>query len=111
VFDGKRILSAEAVAEMKRDEIGQKKIAYSPITHDYHYGMSWWLRPAAVGRPVSEFSDPGAFGTTPWIDTERGYGAIILIRSRLATGLRIYETARPLIQAAIDKEDGSAVPK
>jgi CubicO group peptidase (beta-lactamase class C family) len=111
VYDGKRILSAEAVAEMKKDEIGQKKIAYSPITHDYRYGMSWWLRPSAAGRPVTEFSDPGAFGTTPWIDVQRGYGAIILIRSRLAVGLRTYEVARPLIQAAIDKGNGSAVPK
>lgn len=106
VYNGQRLLSEHAVAEMQKDEIGSKKIAYSPVSHDYRYGMSWWLRPTTKGEPCTEFSDPGAFGTTPWIDVERGYGAIILIRQRLATGLRIHEAARPLIQAAIDKVDG-----
>ncbi|HEX2973878.1 MAG TPA: serine hydrolase domain-containing protein [Tepidisphaeraceae bacterium] len=106
LYNGQRFLNEQVVAEMQKDEIGQKPIAYSPVSHEYHYGLSWWLRPAERGKAVTEFSDPGMLGTTPWIDLERGYGAIILIRHRRGTGLRIHEAARPLIQAAIDKVDG-----
>jgi len=76
VFDGKRILSENSVAEMQVDRIPPDvKIGYSPVSMDsigYGYG-EWVLRPD--DRTVTS---PGLFGSIPWVDNDRGYCAFLM---------------------------------
>lgn len=97
-----RLYQPETIAVMQQDFIGSKPIFSSPATDGSHYGLSWWLSPPAPGQPVTEFSDPGAFGTTPWLDIPRNYGAILLINDTGVAARRIWNAARPLINATLD---------
>jgi CubicO group peptidase (beta-lactamase class C family) len=99
-----RVLSAEAIAEMQKDQVGSKKIQLAPVGAAVYrpYGLSWWFTPPEKGKPVTEFSDPGAFGTVPWIDTRRGYGGVLFLKKDLRTGTKIWVAVKPLIRAALD---------
>ena len=48
-------------------------------------------------------SDPGAFGTTPWVDQGLGYAAVLLVRKNLLSGLELWNEIRPLIIEQIQK--------
>jgi len=97
-----RLYQPETIAVMQQDFIGSKPIFSSPAQDGSHYGLSWWLTPPAPGQPVTEISDPGAFGTTPWLDLPRNYGAILLINETGVDGRLLWTAARPLINAALD---------
>lgn len=46
---------------------------------------------------MTEFSDPGAFGATPWIDTKNGYAAFLLIEDTAVKGVTMQAQVTPLI--------------
>ncbi|MCR9104531.1 MAG: beta-lactamase family protein [Gammaproteobacteria bacterium] len=74
-----RVLSPEAVAFMRIDRATPTG---SVDEGGSGYGMGWWIPPPAAGATeASLFIDPGAFGAVAWIDTERGYGALLAVQS------------------------------
>ena len=86
LFAGQRILSAEAVQAMLSDQTGGAIATGVPGGVDTYrgYGMGAWIeRLDGAGQPV-EFSSPGVFGTTPWINVEHGYYGVFLVDSSLA---------------------------
>lgn len=89
-----RVLSANAVAEMEKDQPGpSENVLYTPglsIPPDA-YGLGFWLDPPAYngGAIFTEYSDPGAFGATPWINVKNGYGAFLLIEDTDTKGVSI----------------------
>jgi autotransporter-associated beta strand protein len=86
LFDGQRILSAEAVQVMLSDQTGGAPVASVPSGIDAYrgYGIGNWIeRTSGSGQPV-EFSSPGVFGTTPWINVEHGYYGVFLVDSSLS---------------------------
>jgi CubicO group peptidase (beta-lactamase class C family) len=97
-----RLYQPETIALMQQDFLGSKPIYSSPAPNDWHYGLSWWLSPPAQGQPVTEFSDQGAFGATPWLDVHRNYGAFILINKTTADGSNLWNAARPIINGILD---------
>jgi len=102
-WPGGRIYEPETIAVMREDFIGSKPIFASPApTDDWHYGLSWWLSPPVSGNTVTEVSDQGAFGTTPWLDIERNYGALILINKTTVNGNKIWNAIRPIINGTLD---------
>ena len=81
-FRGTRVLSAQAVATMLADQTAGAALGYAPpaIGTFKGYGIGNWveLRDAEDDRPL-EFSSPGLFGTTPWINPEAGvYGVFVI---------------------------------
>lgn len=75
LFDGQRILSADAVRIMLSDQTGGALATSLPSGIDNYrgYGIGSWIeRTNGAGQPV-EFTSPGVFGTTPWINVEHGY--------------------------------------
>lgn len=43
------------------------------------YGLGLWIDPPDEGKEATIFSDPGAYGSNAWIDTEYGYGVYIML--------------------------------
>ncbi len=82
VYDGTRVLSEAAVAEMLTDQTTGAALGYVPpaLEEFYGYGVGNWveLLDPDDGRPL-EFSSPGAFGTNPWLNPEAGvYGVFVI---------------------------------
>ena len=104
LFNGKQVLSAAAVADLETNEIQGLPEAFTPFpfgqARNYPgYGLGLWISSPSLypGSTGPEFSDPGLYGTIPWIDNGLGYGAIILINQDVPTGLAMWNAARPLI--------------
>lgn len=86
VFAGRRILSAEAVREMLSDQTRGAIASGVPTGIDSYqgYGIGTWIeRIDAAGQAV-EFSSPGVFGTTPWINIAHRYSGVFLVDSSLS---------------------------
>ncbi|WP_169577669.1 serine hydrolase domain-containing protein [Sinimarinibacterium sp. CAU 1509] len=99
-----QVLSPASVAVLKQNQIEGLPILFAPFTMSARsnfdgYTLGFWISDASQypGSPGPEFSDPGLFGTTPWIDDGLGYGAVILIDDRTQTGLDMWAAVRPLI--------------
>jgi CubicO group peptidase (beta-lactamase class C family) len=89
-----QVLSQEALDRMHTDRIGPQ---YGGTTQmGGGYGMGWW-----VDRETGRISDPGAYGSIPWIDLARGYGAYLVIEEDTTTGYELVAQIEDLIDAAI----------
>lgn len=95
------ILSQSALEEMRKDQIGTTQIGYSPYPDGRHYGLGWWIDPSQ-DNAATEFSDAGAFGSIPWIDLGRNYGAILLTQTDWQIGQMIWNQVNPIIQSDFD---------
>ena len=77
MFDGRQVLSREAVAEIERDQVGRAEVADNELPLVLHkiprsdiYGLGVWRELAdADGAPLL-LSSPGWAGAYPWIDRE-----------------------------------------
>jgi CubicO group peptidase (beta-lactamase class C family) len=103
-FAGKRVLSAAMVAQLEKNQIQGKPVAFTPFPEGQAqfypgYGFGLWISAPSLypGSPGPEFSDPGLDGSTPWIDNGLHYGAALLIQQDPATGLDMWNAARPII--------------
>jgi CubicO group peptidase (beta-lactamase class C family) len=82
MFQGKRVLSEKAVAEMEKAQFSQLPVRYTPKgTEGFQYGLGVWLQqPDATGNS-SVICEPNLSGSWPYIDKCRNYAAIILLKS------------------------------
>ncbi len=84
MFEGKRILSEKAIAEMQKKQTGTAAIKYiPPIAMGYEYGLGEWIMETATDGNANVVSCPGLFGTFPMVDNCRGYAAVIFVRTLL----------------------------
>lgn len=90
-----QVLSEDALARMHGDRIAEAYDgdAWAP---DTGYGMGWW-----VDRDNGHISDGGAFGSTPWLDLEDGYGVLVLTESNSGTSGALADQIRELVDGAI----------
>jgi CubicO group peptidase (beta-lactamase class C family) len=80
-----QVLSPDALDRMHRDRVAEA-YAGDAATDNPGYGMGWW-----VDRESGRISDPGAFGTVPWLDLENGYGAYLVIEATSILGQGLAE--------------------
>lgn len=73
-----QVLSEAALAEMYAD--GLAPFGGETFTGG-GYGMGWW-----IDRDTGRLTDPGAYGSVPWLDLEDGYGAYLVIERDSSTG-------------------------
>jgi len=120
VYGGKRWLSAELLAEQRKDQWAEgtriESSPYSYVQKEFHYGLGVWRecgQPSAVVDCDRELivSCAGWFGWTPWIDTRRGYYGLLAMEKPMSTrppgyiyAFRLLEELRPLIVAAVEQD-------
>jgi CubicO group peptidase (beta-lactamase class C family) len=73
-----QVLTPAALDRMHADRIGE---VYAGTADGAGYGMGWW-----IDRATGRLTDPGAFGTVPWLDLEAGHGAILVVEADGRTG-------------------------
>lgn len=84
VFEGKRILSEEAIAEMQKNHFPGLPVKFTPkVTEGYEYGLGEWIQEKDANGNATVLSSPGLFGTWPYIDKCRNYAAIIFVKTIL----------------------------
>jgi CubicO group peptidase (beta-lactamase class C family) len=93
--DDTRVLSTEALMLMHDDRIGTVYDG-SAFGSQTGYGMGWF-----VDRSNGHISDGGAFGSSPWLDLEDGYGVLVLTESNSDTSTALAFNVRELIDTAI----------
>lgn len=97
--DGTQVLSTASVERMQRDRIGE---VYGGTTIDPSlpgYGFGWWLdrdNPGIV-------ADGGAYGSMPWLDLARGYGAMIILEGEATQGPLARIATKPALDAIFDE--------
>ena len=99
-----QVLSPEALERLHSDRIGP---AYGGSASagagaaggqvDQGYGMGWW-----VNRSNGQITDPGAYGSVPWLDLEDGYGAYLVIEDESQNGVALYAMLAEAVDAAVN---------
>jgi CubicO group peptidase (beta-lactamase class C family) len=89
-----QVLSQGALDQMHADRIGPTYGGdAAPGTG---YGMGWW-----VDRVSGRISDPGAYGSVPWLDLEDGYGAYLVIEADSTTGAELAQQLYDVVDEAV----------
>ena len=105
VFNGKQILSKNAVIEMQKNRIAKDaNIVYSPAeAGSWGYGFGEWVMDNATGEKRSNaVTSPGLFGTFPWVDNDKKYCAILFTLNIKSKGrYERYTTFKMLIDEAV----------
>ncbi len=84
MFNGKRILSEKAIAEMGKAQFPDLPVKYTPkVAEGYHYGLGEWILESDSKGNTTVMSSPGLFGTWPYVDLCRDYAAIFFVKSLL----------------------------
>jgi CubicO group peptidase (beta-lactamase class C family) len=112
--DGTRVLSTAAVEQMQVDRIA----SYGGETSEQvelvlgsegasvleaasamsGYGLGWWVDRDNPGVVY----DPGAFGSTAWLDLPRGYGVFIAVEARFVHSIHIQGKMKPVVDQIFD---------
>ncbi|MDE3236538.1 MAG: beta-lactamase family protein [Bacteroidota bacterium] len=86
VFNGKRILSENAIAEMQKEENTLDMVKYTPKAGEgYTYGLGEWIMEKDAGGKATVVASPGLFGTWPMVDNCRGYACIFFVKTLLGS--------------------------
>ncbi|MFK7885026.1 MAG: serine hydrolase [Phycisphaerales bacterium] len=102
-IDGVRILSEQAVASMYIDQTVGLPVRFAPVTAgDWGYGFGGWISKADDAGNTLEFTSPGAFGFTPWIDLERGVFGIVMVEGSLSELNTEINTIQSAIETQLD---------
>ncbi|MGH8443982.1 MAG: serine hydrolase domain-containing protein, partial [Solimonas sp.] len=94
------IVTAAQIAASKTSQTQNLPVFFAPVPDGSGlngYSFGFWISDAAnhPGSNGPETSDPGILGTTPWLDYDKGYTAIVLITSTTDVGLAMWNAARP----------------
>ncbi len=78
-FNGKRILSEQAITEMQKNRTTDAEIKYTPAEkRATSYGYGEWIDEEENGVSKA-VSSPGLFGSVPMVDNKRGYCAFLMV--------------------------------
>jgi CubicO group peptidase (beta-lactamase class C family) len=81
LFEGKRILSEESIAEMQKAQFTDKPVKSTPEgTEGLHHGLGAWLQEEDASGNGLTVSGIGTFGTFPYIDNCRKYAAVLFVQ-------------------------------
>lgn len=103
-FNGKKVLSIEAIASMQQNYAAGKKIIYSPAeAGNWGYGFGEWVMDDAIaGKRSQALTSPGLFGSFPWVDYQHNYAAVLFTFNIKSKGRHErYTTLKQLIDVAI----------
>ncbi len=103
VFNGKRILSEKAIADMQTAQTTPSMIRYAPkAAQGYNYGLGEWVLATDENGKTTVVASPGLFGTWPMIDNCRGYACLFFTKGLLGEEKRdLYLDMKAVIDAQI----------
>lgn len=76
-----RVLSAEAIREMHRNQTGELRLLDAGpdrLEHQSRYGLGSWIDELGPDGRAVQSSSPGSFGFTPWIEWKRGVAGVLM---------------------------------
>jgi serine-type D-Ala-D-Ala carboxypeptidase/endopeptidase len=77
---GPPVLTQALALEMRRDQVGERRMLARLYPFGFRYGLSWWITVPKSRTEPFVFSDQGASGATPWINTDLHYGAFLYLK-------------------------------
>lgn len=81
VCNGQRILTEQAVKEMRTIQTAETQIKYTPkTTEGFGYTLGSWAMENR-GNEATALADPGFFGTWPMVDWCRGYASLVMVKT------------------------------
>jgi CubicO group peptidase (beta-lactamase class C family) len=111
LWQGRRLLSAEAVAELERDQTADATVASTPYTttatllpstSGARPGLGMWREQTDTGTgKLLIAACPGTYGFTPWIDTSLHLAGVLSMKSDLGTQAYTIMRVRQLVPEAI----------
>lgn len=104
VYQGRRILSPEAVNTMEHAQTRGLPMAFVPPDGKglaLQYALGNWCGGVADNGDCTLVSSPGALGTYPWIDRTNGLYGIFFMRHRLTLVRDDIEEARHIIEQSV----------
>ncbi len=117
-WNGRRVLSPEAVADMQADQTYGAPIVYSPYTQfaslqpalaATRYGIGEWREAVdPVTFAAREVSSQGAFGFSPWVDLRRRLAGVLLVYTRLSSAMPIYLELKNRIRQIVPERSPDA---
>ncbi|HSL74179.1 MAG TPA: serine hydrolase domain-containing protein [Ilumatobacteraceae bacterium] len=87
------VLSPAAVERMLADRIGE---VYGGSDNGAGYGLGWF-----VDRTTGRRTDPGAYGSVPWLDVAGGHGAYLVIEGAGRVGNQLAAELFDPVAAAV----------
>jgi len=101
VYQGKRVLSENAVNEMLKVQTRLEEIRYAPkAAEGFNYALGAWAAEEKDGKATAVTS-PGLFGSWPLIDYCRGYAYLFFVKNLLSEDRA---DAQMEIKAVIDEK-------
>lgn len=91
---GRRVLSAAAIEQMRRNSIAGLPVAFSPRNDAAGYSLGAWIDAADAQGRATELSSVGASGFLPWLDFDRNLLGIVVIPPGDKDNVPWYTTAR-----------------
>ncbi len=79
VHAGTQIVSAASIAAIRQDRIAGLVRGTTRASSFEGYGLGVWIEEVGADGAATEISDPGAYGTWPWIDFARGYRGLLFM--------------------------------
>ncbi|HRP30246.1 MAG TPA: serine hydrolase domain-containing protein [Agriterribacter sp.] len=103
MFEGKRIISEKAIAEMEQAQFADLPVKYTPPgTEGLHYGLGAWLMEEDAQKRGTILCSPSFTGTWPFIDRKNNYAAILLVQSPSGEkGKEIYAQFKAAVDEAL----------
>lgn len=106
-FNGTKVLSKNAIAEMQKNMITKDtKVVSSPAeAGNWGYGFGEWVMDDVTGeRRSNAVSSPGLFGSFPWIDNEKKYAGFLFVFNIKKKGRNEkYKELKQLVDKAVTK--------
>lgn len=102
-YNGKKILSEAAVAEMQKAVTVPEIIKYAPpAAQGFNYALGEWVLEADASNKSTVVCSPGLFGTWPMVDIGRNYAAIFFVKTLLNESKKeMYSDLKSSIDAQI----------
>jgi len=85
MYNGKRILSEQAIEEMQKPQITLDKVKYAPkVAEGFTYGLGEWILQSDANGKSTEVASPGLFGTWPIVNNCGGYACIFFTKKLIS---------------------------
>src|SRR5688572_21682498 len=82
-YQGKKILSENAVNQIMQVQTKPEQIKYAPVAAaGFNYALGAWVVEEKAGKSIA-LASPGLFGTWPMVDFCRGYAYILFVKNFL----------------------------